>query len=194
MRKMKCSSGTALNTVLSGEREGGMSVNNEATPLADTWLRQMRCSYTTCPPCSLPAKTRTSSRQFLFLLFFSLGYKQPFLYLFHGSRKNRGCHVHAEHQISANINLCPGIWIVSLVWHFKSDLKAEATTPKCLCRVSKIHHHHPVVLLIIFQCVILFKMLLQFIMLINMHKDHGKPFFKTSKLVTFPYFPPNPCC
>lgn len=112
MRRMKCSSGTALNTVLSGEREGRTSVNNQATPLVGTRLRQIRCSYTTCPPCSLPAKTRTSSRQFLFLSSFPWITNSPFSICSMEEEKNRGCHVHAVHQVSANINLWPGIWMV----------------------------------------------------------------------------------
>jgi hypothetical protein len=48
----------------------------------------------------------------LFLLYFFLDSKGALFYLSHGGWGNKGHHVYAAHQISADINLWPGIWIV----------------------------------------------------------------------------------
>lgn len=68
--------------------------------------------------------TGKRSLQFLSLLCFPLDSKRPpFLFVPWKWQEPRH-HVHAVHQISAAINLCPGVW---WLW---CDI-TEATTPKC---------------------------------------------------------------
>lgn len=200
MRKMKCSSGTALNTFLERERESRISVNNKAIPLAGTRLRQkpslkkLVFIHPHALLCFLFVKTKTPSRQFIFLLYFLLDSKQPLFYLFHGGRENKGCHVLATHQISANINLWPDIW---MVWcDITKWLESWGHHPKCLYRLSEMHRHYPVTPQIIFQFTILFRMLLQSVMLITFLKIRvRKIIFRNIQAcgsLLFHYFPPNP--
>lgn len=74
---------------------------------------------------------------------------------------------HTRFLLTLTFDLASGWSGVTL----QSALKAEATTPKCLCRLSETHRHHPVAQLIIFRCTILFRMLLHSVRLINISKE-----------------------